>query len=654
MEKEKRVPKYQLPHRILNLFYQENYFADNLATEYKNLQLIHTSPNIFLVENFLSELDLDYFDKHITENYSDFQDSFTEDNFNDVIYSLERTSRFCFLTKGKDSRVRNIESRAADLAGLSVCNVEPLQIIHYTGGQQFTTHHDSGTLHEDNKTIDLLVPRRLVTLVVYLNDLPFGNGFTEFPSLNLSILPKRGQALMFCNILPNGQADNRVIHKALPVHSPLQKYGLNIWISEKEMPMETYEMHKKAPTRKRKSSGTGNGAHHNNNSNSSHSNNSNNNSSNNNGKKLRLEAAQKQTRQFYEKLFPEEKADLYFQEDHITVNPHHHSNNKNNNITSTSTTTTTNHHQSYSWKGKNYFFGLHSLAGFDIQEQSMMKTILEKNNFCCQINEKQKEKSDETTKETEGENSNKNNDIDIDNENEKENENQLSAERTRRGRRETEKRTLPLPLLYFSEEIEKEGKIERNENENESDGTRKKKKEEEVLVKRLLDQTSRTNEMGLDDCYEPNYFSCPVIRSPPVREEKEKEIEIEVIDLVTPTKEENENKRTEEEEREEEEKESKKVNNDENDGDGNDKNSEEDTEKEDSREAEQQNGKDCFQPIVIHSPQPISSTGIEGGGEGTAIAAAAVAVPVHPTEEEEEAEEIPTTTVHIVSPVEEK
>jgi hypothetical protein len=644
MEKEKRVPKYQLPHRILNLFYQENYFTDNLATEYKNLQLIHTSPNIFLVENFLSELDLDYFDKHITENYSDFQDSFTEDNFNDVIYSLERTSRFCFLTKGRDSRVRNIESRAADLAGLSVCNVEPLQIIHYTGGQQFTTHHDSGTLHEDNKTIDLLVPRRLVTLVVYLNDLPFGNGFTEFPSLNLSILPKRGQALMFCNILPNGQADNRVIHKALPVHSPLQKYGLNIWISEKEMPMETYEMHKKAPTRKRKSSGSESSAHNNNNSI--------NNSNNSTGKKLRLESAQRQTRQFYEKLFPEEKADLYFQEDHITVNHHNNNNNKSSNSINSKniTTSTTNHNQSYSWKGKNYFFGLHSLAGFDIQEQSMMKTILEKNNFCCQINEKKEKKKNDETKETEEENSHHHNINDNDNEEEK----QSSAERRRKG-------TLPLPLLYFSEETEtetetetekeKEGKNKRNENESEIDGTRKKKEE---LVKQSPYRSSRTNEVGPDDCYEPNYFSCSVIR----REEEEKEEE--VIGLVTPTKEEHEDKRKEglEEEERAEEKESKKMNNDEN--------SEEETEKEErKRETEENNGREFFQTIVLPPslvplPFPIFSERIENieeeqeGREGTAIRATAVSVAIHPTGEEETEEEIPITTVHIVSPVEEE
>ena len=332
--REKRVPKYQLPHKMGNIFFKENYFRDHLEKDHKNMHLIHTDPNIFLIDHFLTESELKYFDQYISESTSDFRDSFTEDNASDVIYTRDRTSKFCFITKSKDHKIRSIESRVADLTGISSQNIEPFQIIHYTSGQQFTTHHDAGTLVEE-KYIELLHPRRLATLVVYLNDLPFPNGFTEFPKLNLSILPKRGQALLFCNILPNGEADLRVIHKALPVHSPLQKYGLNIWISEKEMPSEVYELHKK----KRKASEE---------------------ACPKKEKCSRLELAQRITSQFYEKQSLVNSADLYFVE---------------------------NHPPSSIWKGKNYFLNLQTRENYDIQEKTLVRRIMEENNISWQTHQ---------------------------------------------------------------------------------------------------------------------------------------------------------------------------------------------------------------------------------------------------------------------------
>ena len=62
------------------------------------------------------------------------------------IYSKERTSTFIFLQKYMDQISRTIERRAADIVSVSVENVEPLQLVRYTEGQQFTLHHDGGTL----------------------------------------------------------------------------------------------------------------------------------------------------------------------------------------------------------------------------------------------------------------------------------------------------------------------------------------------------------------------------------------------------------------------------------------------------------------------------------------------------------------------------
>jgi prolyl 4-hydroxylase len=102
----------------------------------------------------------------------------------------------------------------------------------------FGVHHDMGDLAEDGS---VAVPprspfskRRLVTLFCYLNDLDAETqgGATRFPKANsLAVQPKRGRAVLFCNVTEGGLADDRTIHEGRPVVEGV-KYGLNIWICE--------------------------------------------------------------------------------------------------------------------------------------------------------------------------------------------------------------------------------------------------------------------------------------------------------------------------------------------------------------------------------------------------------------------------------------
>lgn len=81
-------------------------------------------------------------------------------------------------------------------------------------------------------------PRRLVTLFVYLNTLPEGVGHTEFPLLcsadgqAVSVRPRCGTALLFCNVDERGEPDARLCHRACPVPEGHVKFGVNIWITD--------------------------------------------------------------------------------------------------------------------------------------------------------------------------------------------------------------------------------------------------------------------------------------------------------------------------------------------------------------------------------------------------------------------------------------
>jgi prolyl 4-hydroxylase len=108
---------------------------------------------------------------------------------------------------------------------------EPLQVIHYTPGQQYKTHVDFAYPRVD----DPLQPTRFATLLLYLNEGMQG-GETTFPrwmnaetSSDLRIKPELGKAVLFYNQLPDGNMDELSQHAALPVQTS-EKYLANMWI----------------------------------------------------------------------------------------------------------------------------------------------------------------------------------------------------------------------------------------------------------------------------------------------------------------------------------------------------------------------------------------------------------------------------------------
>ena len=70
---------------------------------------------------------------------------------------------------------------------------------------------------------------RILTMYLYLNDVEEGGG-TNFDKLNITVMPKRGRALLWPSVKnsdPN-MKDDRTTHQALPVEKGI-KYGANAW-----------------------------------------------------------------------------------------------------------------------------------------------------------------------------------------------------------------------------------------------------------------------------------------------------------------------------------------------------------------------------------------------------------------------------------------
>lgn len=142
----------------------------------------------------------------------------------------DRTSSSAKLNKSEDPIVAAIEQRICDLLNCHVNQIEPLQIVHYTQGQQYKVHHDYFSPKERFHQTG----QRIYTMLIYLNDLePQDGGETVFPKLDLKIQPQLGTGLFFKNVDEQGNGDPLTYHAGAPVlKAGVEKWACNVWIRD--------------------------------------------------------------------------------------------------------------------------------------------------------------------------------------------------------------------------------------------------------------------------------------------------------------------------------------------------------------------------------------------------------------------------------------
>eukprot|EP00051_Salpingoeca_urceolata_P017781 m.245103 g.245103 ORF g.245103 m.245103 type:complete len:259 (-) comp19048_c2_seq1:149-925(-) len=116
-----------------------------------------------------------------------------------------------------------LEHKIAEIVGLPANNQEHLQVLHYNPGQYYKVHSDYIPEHKD-----LPCGPRVATLFLYLSDVEEGGG-TRFPTLNVTVQPKRGRAALWFSVNPDLAPDYRTEHEALPVIKG-SKWAANKWI----------------------------------------------------------------------------------------------------------------------------------------------------------------------------------------------------------------------------------------------------------------------------------------------------------------------------------------------------------------------------------------------------------------------------------------
>jgi prolyl 4-hydroxylase len=126
-----------------------------------------------------------------------------------------RTSRTCDLIRG-EPEVRLLDERICGAMGIDPKFAEPSQGQYYDVAQEFKPHTDYFEPYELERNSTPTLGQRTWTFMIYLNDVAEG-GHTAFVNVGLAIPPKKGMAVIWNNLKPDGQPNYDTMHHGTPV-----------------------------------------------------------------------------------------------------------------------------------------------------------------------------------------------------------------------------------------------------------------------------------------------------------------------------------------------------------------------------------------------------------------------------------------------------
>ena len=184
------VAAYPVP---LNLTYPTKL---NILNRQVQVTLIKKKPDIIVLDNVLTAEECQQI-IDIARPKIKPSDVVDRDSGNNISHDA-RTSTGAFFGKGETPLLRWIEQFCAEFLKWPYEKSEGFQVLNYQVGQQYLAHYDhfdpetnSGREVEASKA-----GNRNATILFYLNDVAEGGG-TQFPKLDLTVMPKMGRMLYF-------------------------------------------------------------------------------------------------------------------------------------------------------------------------------------------------------------------------------------------------------------------------------------------------------------------------------------------------------------------------------------------------------------------------------------------------------------------------
>mmetsp|Transcript_8370 Transcript_8370/g.15517 ORF Transcript_8370/g.15517 Transcript_8370/m.15517 type:complete len:546 (+) Transcript_8370:187-1824(+) len=190
------------------------------------LVAISQEPRVFLVENLLSQDEVDF----ILKTAKDKVQRSAVGSASNGFVTDTRTSRTAWLSRDSSETMNKLYSRFAKVLNIPDEELthdntaENLQVVTYNVGQKYSPHHDFNDKGSP--------PQRFLTLFIYLKaaDEKGGTGFPlAYDRRGMSVNPKPGSAVLWYNMLEDGNADELSLHEGEPVGAG-EKWGCNLWV----------------------------------------------------------------------------------------------------------------------------------------------------------------------------------------------------------------------------------------------------------------------------------------------------------------------------------------------------------------------------------------------------------------------------------------
>ncbi|RFO98248.1 2-oxoglutarate-dependent dioxygenase [Rhodoferax lacus] len=145
----------------------------------------------------------------------------------------DRGSSGTHFAVNENAFIASLDTRIAELMHWPVENGEGLQILNYQVGGEYKPHFDYFPPEQVGSGVHLAKGgQRVSTLILYLNDVERG-GETIFPSIHLTVVPKRGSAIYFEYCNASGQIDPSTLHGGAPVLSG-EKWIATKWMRQRK------------------------------------------------------------------------------------------------------------------------------------------------------------------------------------------------------------------------------------------------------------------------------------------------------------------------------------------------------------------------------------------------------------------------------------
>lgn len=193
------------------------------------VRVLSWEPRIFELEDVLTAEECDHLIRAATPRLARSGVVEVKEHGVDAVTDV-RTSYGMFFDRFEDPVVREVEERLSRHVMLPSGHGEGIQVLRYENGQEYKPHfdyffHEGGVDNGGN---------RLATVLMYLADVEEGGetvfpnvpapagqtreaGFTECAMRGLAYRPKKGSAVVFWSLRPDGTLDKGSVHGSCPV-----------------------------------------------------------------------------------------------------------------------------------------------------------------------------------------------------------------------------------------------------------------------------------------------------------------------------------------------------------------------------------------------------------------------------------------------------